>query len=120
MVLTAVFQKFPEGYSAFIEELPGANTQGLTIEEARENLIEATNMVLETNRMLAEQELKGQNFIKESITIPVWHHEKKISNKSYKNNSQGMQKWGSYIDVSFEDLVRKGDFDVSIMGQVLS
>src|SRR5437764_14065049 len=32
--LTAVFRKFPEGYAAFVEELPGANTQGATLEEA--------------------------------------------------------------------------------------
>jgi hypothetical protein len=33
--LTAVFRKFPEGYAAFVEELPGANTQGKTLEEVR-------------------------------------------------------------------------------------
>ena len=38
---TAVFRKVPEGYSAFVEELPGANTQGATLEEARSNLREA-------------------------------------------------------------------------------
>jgi predicted RNase H-like HicB family nuclease len=41
MDLTAVFVKVPEGYVAFVEELPGANTQGETLEEARENLQEA-------------------------------------------------------------------------------
>ena len=35
---TAVFQKVPEGYIGFVEELPGANTQGATLEEARANL----------------------------------------------------------------------------------
>lgn len=43
--LTAVFRKFPEGYAAFVEELPGANTQGATLEEARANLKEAVEMV---------------------------------------------------------------------------
>jgi predicted RNase H-like HicB family nuclease len=52
--LTAVFRKFPEGYAAFVEELPGANTQGVTLEEARANLTEAVQMVLEANRELAE------------------------------------------------------------------
>ena len=42
--LTAVFRKFPEGYAAFVEELPGANTQGATLEEARANLKEAVEM----------------------------------------------------------------------------
>ena len=50
--LTALFRKFPEGYAAFVEELPGANTQAATMEEARENLKEAVAMVLQTNREL--------------------------------------------------------------------
>jgi len=47
--------KVPEGYVAFVEELPGANTQGATIEEARTNLEEAVAMVLDANRELSEQ-----------------------------------------------------------------
>ena len=47
--LTAVFKKVPEGYIGFVEELPGANTQGATLEEARENLKEAIALVLEAN-----------------------------------------------------------------------
>lgn len=46
MPLTAVFLEVPGGYVAFIEELPGANTQGATLEEARENLREAVTLVL--------------------------------------------------------------------------
>ncbi|MBN1761034.1 MAG: type II toxin-antitoxin system HicB family antitoxin [Chitinispirillaceae bacterium] len=67
MKLTAVFQKFTEGYSAFVEELPGANTQGVTLEEARNNLLEAVALVIETNRQLAEEELSGKNFIREAM-----------------------------------------------------
>jgi predicted RNase H-like HicB family nuclease len=47
MSFTAVFQKVPQGYIGFVEELPGANTQGDTLEEARENLREAVMMVME-------------------------------------------------------------------------
>ena len=50
---TAVFRKVPEGYIGFVEELPGANTQGATLEEARANLQEAVALVLEANRTLA-------------------------------------------------------------------
>ncbi len=57
MKLAAVFMKVPEGYIGFVEELPGANTQGATLEEARENLREAVTMVLEANRTLAEESL---------------------------------------------------------------
>ncbi len=65
MKLTAVFMKVPEGYIAFVEELPGANTQGATLEEARENLKEATAMVLEANRELAEKAIAGKEVTKE-------------------------------------------------------
>ena len=53
MQLTAVYIMVPEGYIAFVEELPGANTQGATLDEARENLREAVAMVLAANRELA-------------------------------------------------------------------
>ncbi|MFH1090200.1 MAG: type II toxin-antitoxin system HicB family antitoxin [Pseudomonadota bacterium] len=66
---TAVYQKVPEGYIAFIEELPGANTQGATLEEARENLYEAVELILETNRSLAKESLSGQEVIREPFLI---------------------------------------------------
>ena len=71
MKLTAVFQKFPEGFAASVEELPGANTQGETLEEARENLREAVQLVLETNRRLAEESLAGKDVIREPLVMPV-------------------------------------------------
>jgi predicted RNase H-like HicB family nuclease len=54
MQLTAIFMQVPEGYIGFVEELPGANTQGDTLEEAQENLREAVALVLEANRKLAD------------------------------------------------------------------
>ena len=53
MQLTAVFRKVPEGYIAFVEEISGANTQGTTLEEARANLVEAVELVLDANRGLS-------------------------------------------------------------------
>jgi predicted RNase H-like HicB family nuclease len=67
MQFTAVFQKVAEGYIGFVEELPGANTQGTTLDEARENLAEAVELVLEANRSLAEESLQGQHVIRESF-----------------------------------------------------
>ncbi len=67
--LTAVFQKVTEGYIAFVEELPGANTQGDTIEEARANLQEAVQLVLEANRALAEEALRDKAVIREPIAL---------------------------------------------------
>ncbi len=66
---TAVFRKVPEGYIAFVEELPGANTQGRTLEEARTNLEEAVTLVLEANRALAEEELAGADVIREPLPV---------------------------------------------------
>lgn len=67
--LTAVFQKVPEGYIGFVEELPGANTQGATLDEARENLHEAIAMVLEANRELIEETGRGSEMIREPIKV---------------------------------------------------
>ena len=69
MEFTAVFRKVPQGYIAFVEELPGANTQAPTLAEARRNLREAVAMVLDANRALAEESLKGEKVIRESFQI---------------------------------------------------
>jgi len=66
---TAVFRKVPEGYIGFVEELPGANTQGATLAEARANLEEAVQLVLEANRTLSEEELQGADLIREQLKI---------------------------------------------------
>ncbi|HEX9453367.1 MAG TPA: type II toxin-antitoxin system HicB family antitoxin [Candidatus Binatia bacterium] len=65
--LTAVFEKVPEGYIAFVEELPGANSQGNTLDEARANLREAIRLVLEANRTLAQEGLRDKTVIREAI-----------------------------------------------------
>jgi predicted RNase H-like HicB family nuclease len=66
---TAVYRKVPEGFIAFVQELPGANTQGATLDEARHNLAEAVQLVLEANRALAEEELTGIDAIREPIKV---------------------------------------------------
>jgi predicted RNase H-like HicB family nuclease len=69
MQLTAVYMQVPEGYIAFVEELPGTNTQGDSLEEARENLREAVELVLEANRELAEKSLAGQTVKREPFRL---------------------------------------------------
>jgi predicted RNase H-like HicB family nuclease len=69
MAFTAVFQKVPEGYIAFVEELPGANTQGATLDEARANLREAVELVIEANRALAREDLNERDVIREPLKI---------------------------------------------------
>jgi len=67
--LTAVFRRVSAGYVGFVEELPGANTQGVTLEEARANLEEAVALVLEANRALAREELAGAEVIREPLLL---------------------------------------------------
>lgn len=67
--LTSIFEKTPHGYIGYIEELPGANTQGRTLEETKENLAEAVQLVLEANRKLTEDENKGKEVIKEIFGV---------------------------------------------------
>lgn len=69
MTLTAVYMPVPEGYIGFVEELPGANTQGDTLEEARENLREAVELVLEANRELAARTIGGQAVVREPFEL---------------------------------------------------
>jgi len=69
MELTAVYRKVPEGYIGFVEELPGANTQGVTLAEARENLREAVHLVLEANRVLLNEELGAEDVLREPLKV---------------------------------------------------
>ena len=75
MILTAVFEKVPEaeggGYVAYTEELPGAISEGDTLEEARENLRDAVVELLAANRQLAAQSGSGENATREKITVFV-------------------------------------------------
>lgn len=66
---TAVFEQVSEGYIGYVEELPGANTQGETLDEARANLSEAVGLVLEANRMLAEERLGTREVIREPLHV---------------------------------------------------
>lgn len=71
MKLTAVFRKVDEGYIGFVEELPGANTQASTLDQARENLREAVELVLQANRDLLEEALGEEpDVIRESFEVP--------------------------------------------------
>jgi predicted RNase H-like HicB family nuclease len=67
--LTAVFKKVPEGYIGYVEELPGANTQGATLEEARESLREAIELVVQANRELAAETTGDDDVVRERIAV---------------------------------------------------
>ncbi len=70
MEFTAVFEQVPEGYIAFVEELPGVNTQGATLAKARENLQDAIGLILEANRALAEESIQGRESSKTGSSRP--------------------------------------------------
>nr|QNO54084.1 hypothetical protein GHMFPJCE_00011 [Methanosarcinales archaeon ANME-1 ERB6] len=70
-IFTAIFEKVDDCFIGYVEELPGANTQGKTLEEVRENLHDAIELILLSNRELAERELSGKEFIREEIKVAV-------------------------------------------------
>lgn len=69
LTFTAVYQKSAHGYIGFVEELPGANTQGKTLDETRANLLEAVQLVLEANRQLASETSSGGEVIREPLEV---------------------------------------------------
>ncbi len=66
---TAVFERDGNWWIGYVEELPGANTQGRTLEEARENLKEAVVMVIKANRELMQLEVVGSDVIREELLV---------------------------------------------------
>ncbi len=66
---TAVFRRAGKWYLAWIEEIPGVNTQGSTLREAKGNLREALQLILETNRTISSAENYGSNLIREKLDV---------------------------------------------------
>jgi predicted RNase H-like HicB family nuclease len=67
--LTAVFERDGRWWIGYVEELPGANTQGETLEEARENLVEAVQLVIEANREMTRRGIEGRPVIREDLRV---------------------------------------------------
>jgi len=68
---TAIFEQDGEWWIGYAEELPGANTQGKTLEETRENLKEAIALIIEANRQLLHREIGEKDVIREGILVSV-------------------------------------------------
>jgi len=68
---TAVYKKSGKWYLGWIEEIPGVNTQGRTLKEAKENLREALLLILETNRILNKKEFPKGKVIKKPLSISL-------------------------------------------------
>jgi predicted RNase H-like HicB family nuclease len=75
MVITAIYEEVPEeeggGYVAYAEELPGAISEGDTLEEARDNLRDAIEILLEANRELAGRTQRTKNVTRERIVVSL-------------------------------------------------
>lgn len=68
---TAVYKKSGKWYSGWIEEIPGVNTQGQTLQETKENLKDALLLILETNRFLNKKETARGKVIREQLSVSV-------------------------------------------------
>lgn len=66
---TAVFEQDVNWWIGYVEELPGANAQGRTLDEVRENLKEAVLLVIQAKRELTRREAEGREVIREELVI---------------------------------------------------
>jgi len=71
LAFTAVFLKGRHGYTGFVEELPGVNAQGQTIDEARANLQRLAAVVFNEERIQAEELLEGKEVVRERFRVLV-------------------------------------------------
>ncbi len=68
---TGVFEQVGEWWIGHVEELPGCNVQEHSLDEARESLKEAAQMIVQANRELARREAEGHQVVREPLTVPV-------------------------------------------------
>ena len=66
---TAIYQRRGKWFVGYVEEIPGANSQGHTLAEVKKNLKEALLLILETNRILSTSEIKSEKVIRERLAV---------------------------------------------------
>jgi predicted RNase H-like HicB family nuclease len=71
MAFTAVFMKVTHGYVGFVEELPGVNSHGRTLEEARQLLRRLMEVVFDEERRAARELTAGMEVVRESLLVPI-------------------------------------------------
>jgi len=71
LAFTAVYLKGKHGYVGFLEELPGVNSHGRTIEEARQILQRLAALVFDEERRSVHEMLAGKDVVRESFFIPM-------------------------------------------------
>ena len=68
---TAVYLRAKHGYVGFVEELPGVNSEGKTIEEARTNLYRLAAVIFDLERTNARELLEGKDVVREGFAVRV-------------------------------------------------
>jgi predicted RNase H-like HicB family nuclease len=71
MAFTAVYLKSAGGYVGFVEELPGVNSHGRTLEEARATLEKLVAVVFDEERRGAEELIHGREVVRESFCVAI-------------------------------------------------
>jgi predicted RNase H-like HicB family nuclease len=71
LAFTAVYLKSNHGYIGFIEELPGVNSHGRTLDEARETLQKLAAVVFDEERREAEEMIAGKDVVRENFVVPI-------------------------------------------------
>ena len=70
MKLTAIIEKSEDGwYVGQIEEFPAAISQGKTIDDVKLNLLDALQVLMDSNRSLTEEDYRGKTFMKEELIL---------------------------------------------------
>ena len=75
IALTAVYLKSNHGYVGFIEELPGVNAHGRTIEEARDTLRQLAGVIFDEERRETEELIAGRDAVREPFMLPMTRRE---------------------------------------------
>jgi len=71
IAFTAVYLKGNHGYVGFIEELPGVNSHGRTLDEARDTLRKLAEVVFDEERRGVEEMIAGKDVVRENFVVPI-------------------------------------------------
>ena len=71
IAFTAIYLKSGGGYFAFVEELPGINAYGRSLEDARATLRRQARLVFDEERRFAEELLEGKEVLREGFVLPI-------------------------------------------------
>ena len=71
IAFSAIYLKSGGGYVGFIEELPGVNSYGRSLDEARAMLRDMARTIFEEERRSAEETLAGKDIVRENFVLPI-------------------------------------------------